>query len=746
MQKREVEKKLLAVMLATALAVPSCVTVPMTSQAAGTENTDLNNPRVEMNYCDTVYFGNYWQEDTNEDGKVDQTDDKQPIRWRILSRNGDDAYVIADKVLYCASYSESTEDNTWETCALREWMNDDFYNTAFSTDEKSAIIEQNLKGDIIEWISGKGDNDYRVVGGNATTDKVYLPSLSDMTNSVYGFSEDYHFSDPTRFAKSTSYADEQMGSSYHWELGTSWWLRSSDGKDSALHVTSYGNVSECSITGNIGIGVRPALHLNLSSPCVNGIERMELFLKSSEWDIVELGTYEDRPIRWRVLSVNGKDVFLLSDRILTTKRFNDTDNFNPEAEPKSVIWADSTLRAWLNGEFYSTAFTDEEQKGIIETTYEDTYDSWYEIGHGKDTKDKVTLLSVYDIVKKEYGFPSDYDYGHTSRIACDKEGYDENGLGSEWWLRTTSSENCLAKSVENIGNMHIGAYSYSRSGSGVRPALHFDLSAFPLTKIGEFSTEYDVKLVNSDTSDGSEAPVKYNVSFQTNGGTAVVSQTVSNGGKIIKPADPVKEGYTFAGWMVDGTLYDFSMVVTKDIVLVAQWKENNNPAQSVARDTTSSTDDNNKAAAPAAKGTELTTSDNKANVKVTSSDASNPTVAYVGAVNKKSSSVTIPATVTIDNVAYKVTSVGNKAFSGNKKITKVTIGKNVTSIGKNAFQNCKKLKTITIKSTSLKSVGKNALNGINKKATIKVPKKQLKAYKKLFSKKTGYKKTMKIKK
>ena len=65
---------------------------------------------------------------------------------------------------------------------------------------------------------------------------------------------------------------------------------------------------------------------------------------------------------------------------------------------------------------------------------------------------------------------------------------------------------------------------------------------------------------------------------------------------------------------------------------------------------------------------------------------------------------------------------------------------------KNAFNNCKNLKNIVIKSTTLKSVGKNAIKGISKKAVIKAPKKQLKAYKKLFAKKTGYKKTMKIKK
>lgn len=82
-------------------------------------------------------------------------------------------------------------------------------------------------------------------------------------------------------------------------------------------------------------------------------------------------------------------------------------------------------------------------------------------------------------------------------------------------------------------------------------------------------------------------------------------------------------------------------------------------------------------------------------------------------------------------------------------LNKVKIGKKtytVTSIAKNAFKGCKKLKKVTIKATKLKSIGKNAFKGIYKKATFKVPKKYLKKYKKLIQKKkTGFKKTMKVK-
>ena len=140
----------------------------------------------------------------------------------------------------------------------------------------------------------------------------------------------------------------------------------------------------------------------------------------------------------------------------------------------------------------------------------------------------------------------------------------------------------------------------------------------------------------------------------------------------------------------------------------------------------------------------------------------------LSAKDKKAKKVTIPKTVTVDNVEYQVTGIAAKAFKNSKKLQSiiipdtiteigtgsfegcknlksVTIGKNVTSIGKNAFKNCKNLKKITVKSTKLNKVGKGALTGINRKCVIKVPKKKLKSYKSLFKGK-GQKKSVKIKK
>lgn len=171
---------------------------------------------------------------------------------------------------------------------------------------------------------------------------------------------------------------------------------------------------------------------------------------------------------------------------------------------------------------------------------------------------------------------------------------------------------------------------------------------------------------------------------------------------------------------------------------------------------------------PAAKNTTLTAAAQNCQLKVTSSSATNPTVTYMKSTNNNAATITVPATITVNGVAYKVTGIAANAFANNKKITKVTIGKNVTSIGKNAFKNCKKLKTVTINSTVLKtiganafygdkslktitlkstmltskSVGKNALKGTNKGLTIKAPKKKVAAYKKFFKKKGNKKVTV----
>ena len=63
----------------------------------------------------------------------------------------------------------------------------------------------------------------------------------------------------------------------------------------------------------------------------------------------------------------------------------------------------------------------------------------------------------------------------------------------------------------------------------------------------------------------------YTVTFNSDGGSAVASQSVTSGGTATQPADPTKPGYTFAGWTLGGSAYNFSTPVTGNITLTASW-------------------------------------------------------------------------------------------------------------------------------------------------------------------------------
>ncbi|MBQ2873608.1 MAG: InlB B-repeat-containing protein [Bacilli bacterium] len=68
-----------------------------------------------------------------------------------------------------------------------------------------------------------------------------------------------------------------------------------------------------------------------------------------------------------------------------------------------------------------------------------------------------------------------------------------------------------------------------------------------------------------------EEEVIYKVTFDNDGVTEVVE--VKEADTVVKPIDPIKEGYTFEGWYYNGTKFDFTTGITKDITLEARWLE-----------------------------------------------------------------------------------------------------------------------------------------------------------------------------
>lgn len=66
---------------------------------------------------------------------------------------------------------------------------------------------------------------------------------------------------------------------------------------------------------------------------------------------------------------------------------------------------------------------------------------------------------------------------------------------------------------------------------------------------------------------------KYTVTFNSNGGSKVSSKTITSGSKVSKPTNPTRSGYTFKGWYLSDSAYNFSKAVTKNITLTAKWEK-----------------------------------------------------------------------------------------------------------------------------------------------------------------------------
>ena len=221
------------------------------SAEEGTSSYGLSNPTISngVTTWDCIYFGNYYQSNSST---------KEPIKWRVLSVNGNDAFLLADQNLDAKPYNEEYTDVTWATCTLRTWLNDTFFNMAFTSAEQVAIKNTTVVND---------DNPYYdTEGGENTTDKVYLLSIAEASNTAYGFNGKFRTSSETRVATNTAYVAGKEGM-HAVGFANWWWLRSPGASSDGV---SYIDNSGEGGSGGWGvsvdyIAVRPALHLNLSS-------------------------------------------------------------------------------------------------------------------------------------------------------------------------------------------------------------------------------------------------------------------------------------------------------------------------------------------------------------------------------------------------------------------------------------------------------------------------------------------------
>ena len=253
----------------------------------------------------------------------------QPIEWRVLSVDTDGLYVMSEKILDCESYHNLNTEITWAECSLRNWLNGYFYNLAFSNTEKQKIITTHLKN---------GDNPwYGTDGGIDTYDKVFVPSIGDVLNSMSGFLSDRNANDSARVANITPYAKLKCDDI----IKGYWWLRTPGSINYyACSVHPYGNCIELSASGDSiylnpypysfshpyytstdSIGVRPALKIKLNGSAFNT-------KINSNYEIKVVDDTTNSPIQNAKVTYNGTSKITSSNgtvKITTSSASESTD-------------------------------------------------------------------------------------------------------------------------------------------------------------------------------------------------------------------------------------------------------------------------------------------------------------------------------------------------------------------------------------------------------------------------------------
>lgn len=185
---------------------------------------------------DIFTFGSYDQDDKTDNGS-------EPIEWIVLDTDGSSIYAVAKYGIECKKYNEKKEATSWETCTLRQWLNDEFYTTAFSEEEISHISETYA--------------DYTTLDGSFHVyDKVSLLSMAEV--------KEYFSSQGARRAAPTPHAIKNGAYKSSSQNAAVWWLR-----DTGKEYTRPGYVDHEGKIYNYGIictnytdCVRPAITIS----------------------------------------------------------------------------------------------------------------------------------------------------------------------------------------------------------------------------------------------------------------------------------------------------------------------------------------------------------------------------------------------------------------------------------------------------------------------------------------------------
>ena len=189
---------------------------------------------------------------------------------------------------------------------------------------------------------------------------------------------------------------------------------------------------------------------------------------------IKFGNYEQdneisngkEEIEWLVLARKNNNALLISKYVLDCQKYNNTWS--------DTTWEKCTLRKWLNETFLNVAFSTNEQNSILVTTVKADINPSFSTDPGKDTNDKIFLLSIteandyFSSISARQCEPTEFAKGQGCEVNTD------NGK-CYWWLRSPGKVQSYAAEVLAFGSVYNSGKIVNSNNCAIRPAMWIDL-------------------------------------------------------------------------------------------------------------------------------------------------------------------------------------------------------------------------------------------------------------------------------
>jgi hypothetical protein len=173
-------------------------------------------------------------------------------------------------------------------------------------------------------------------------------------------------------------------------------------------------------------------------------------------------------LEWTVLDVVDGKAFVTTVCAIESMMYHHT--------LEAITWEQSSIRKWLNEDFYEQAFDREHQKYIALTLVPSDLNPEHDTLSGEITEDRIFLLSLREVELYLTGKPEAICKA-TDFVTKTRLGYAfvHNG-GSWWWVRTPGLQQSYAAGINPVGEMSTDGNSVTYYAGGIRPAMWIDLT------------------------------------------------------------------------------------------------------------------------------------------------------------------------------------------------------------------------------------------------------------------------------